>query len=249
MRMSTRTWGECLVCHLRGHVFLFGNRRSPAYDSSAGLRLLLIFVLLEGVVGPRLWLFSLCGLPLPPAWLRVTVLLVRAIVLVRFFAGVKLAQIGLYRWRNWSLTEKSYLIQLIVIANVIFGILFADRLRMIVADPGTWWRPAAIAVVINFVWGFHQELVYRGILQTELVRRWGSLVGILASNLLFTFGPLHFYHFSGGGPLHALPIFAGIFVTGLFFAVLFRRSGNLAIVCVLHGLGNCYIDGLGRLGR
>jgi len=247
--MSARTWSERLICHLQGHVLLFGNKRLLTYDSAAGLRLLLIFILLEGAIGPRLWLFNLFGLPLPSAWLRVPVLLVVAIILVRFFAGVKLAQIGLYRWRNWSLTEKSYLIQVIVIANVIFGILFANRLRMIVADPGIWWRPAATAVVINFVWGFHQELVYRGILQTELVRRWGPLVGILASNLLFTFGPLHFYHFSGRAPLHALPMFAGIFVTGLFFAVLFRRSGNLAIVCVLHGLGNCYIDGLGRLGR
>src|SRR5207244_10948161 len=88
-------------------------------------------------------------------------------------------------------TEESYFIQVLVIANVVFGILFADRLRMILADPGSWWRPAAIVVFTNFLWGFHQELVYRGILQTELVRRWGSLLGILVSNLLFTFGPLH----------------------------------------------------------
>ncbi|MEY2498052.1 MAG: protease family protein [Verrucomicrobiota bacterium] len=244
--MSTRTWGERLVCHLQGHVFLFGNRRSPEYDPSAGLRLLLIFVLLEGVIGPRLWLFSLCGLPVPPTWLRVPVLLVLAMVLIRFFAGVRLTQIGLYRWRNWSLTEKSYLIQVFVIANVVFGLLYATRLRMIAADPGLWWRPAAIAVFTSFLWGFHQELVYRGILQTELVRRWGSVVGVLVSNLLFTFGPLHFYHFSGRAPLL---MFTAIFVIGLFFGVLFRRSGNLAIICILHGLGNCYIEGLGRLGH
>jgi membrane protease YdiL (CAAX protease family) len=158
-------------------------------------------------------------------------------------------QIGLYPWRNWNLTEKSYLIQVFVIGNIVFGILFAGRLRMILADPGLWWRPAALAVFINFLWGFHQELVYRGILQTELVRRWGSIWGILVSNLLFTFGPLHFYHFSGRTPWQALPMFAGIFVIGLFFGILFRRSGNLAIVGVLHGLGNCYIEGLGRLGH
>jgi hypothetical protein len=29
------------------------------------------------------------------------------------------------------------------------------------------------------------------VLQTDLVRRWGTWTGILASNLLFTFGPLH----------------------------------------------------------
>jgi membrane protease YdiL (CAAX protease family) len=120
---------------------------------------------------------------------------------------------------------------------------------MILADPGLWWRPVAIVVFINFVWGFHQELVYRGILQTELVRRWGALLGILVSDLLFALGPLHFYHFSGRAPGQALLMFTGIFLIGLFFGVLFKRSGNLAMVGILHGLGNCYIDGLGALGR
>ena len=247
--MKRQPWVKWLGRHLRGHLFLFEARRPAAYDSAAGLRLLLIFILLEGVIGPRFSLFSLFGLPLPPAWLRVPALLVLAMVLVRFFAGVNLAQIGLYPWRDWNVTEASYFIQVLVIANVVFGILFADRFRMILADPGLWWRPAAIIVVTNFLWGFHQELVYRGILQTELVRRWGSLLGILVSNLFFTFGPLHFYHFSSRGLERALPMFAGIFLTGLFFGVLFKRSGNLAIVGVLHDLGNCYIDGLGALGR
>jgi len=58
---------------------------------------------------------------------------------------------------------------------------------------------------------------------------------------LFTFGPLHFYHFSTGSPL---PMFAGIFTIGLFFSALYWRSGNLWLVAVLHGLGDAYIDGL-----
>src|SRR5207302_9380681 len=129
-----------------------------------------------------------------------------------------------------------------------FVILYEARLRMILADTSLWGQVALVAFT-NLLWGFHQELVYRGILQTELVRRWGSLLGILSSNLLFTFGPLHFYHFSGSVPGRAWPMFAGIFLIGLFFGVLFKRSGNLVIVGVLHGVGNCYIDGLGTLGH
>jgi membrane protease YdiL (CAAX protease family) len=75
------------------------------------------------------------------------------------------------------------------------------------------------------------------------------LLGILVSDLLFALGPLHFYHFSGRAPGQALLMFTGIFLIGLFFGVLFKRSGNLAMVGILHGLGNCYIDGLGALGR
>ncbi len=96
-------------------------------------------------------------------------------------------------------------------------------------------------LITYLIWGFYQELMYRGILQTELVRRWGPVAGILVSNTLFTFGPLHFYHFAGMSPL---PMFTWIFAIGLFFGVLLWRSGNLWIVGVLHGVGDAYFTGL-----
>jgi membrane protease YdiL (CAAX protease family) len=146
-----RTQPRDLSAHWRGHLFRFGTKSSSTYDGSAGFRLLLIVLLLEGVIGPRLLLAT------------------------------------------------------------------------------------------SFLWGFYQEVVYRGILQTELVRRMGSVGGILVGNFLFTFGPLHFYHFSSTSS--ALPMFAGIFAIGLFFAVLFQRSGNLWMVAIFHGLGDSYISG------
>ncbi len=229
-----------LNVHWRGHAFLFEKKRSPTYGTTGGLRLLLIFFALEGVIGPRLSLFSWLQLPLPPVWLRVPILLGLALVLVRFVAGLKLSEIGLYRWREWSATEKSYFVQVILIANVVFSVLFADRLRIILAEPFLLGRVWTVFLPY-FLWGFYQEVVYRGILQTELVRRWGPLRGILVSNSLYTFGPLHFYHFSHTSP--ALPMFAAIFAIGLFFAVLFRRSGNLWMVAIFHGIGNLYIEG------
>ena len=78
--------------------------------------------------------------------------------------------------------------------------------------------------------------------QLELVRRWGALAGILIANVLYTFGPLHWNYFSARSAV-AVPMFAAIFAIGLFFGVLFRRSGNLWMVAVLHGIGNAYIVG------
>ena len=225
--------------HWRGHVFRFGAKNSPTYDPSAGLRLLLIVFLLEAVVGPRLWLFSLLGLLPPPPWLRIPLLLGAALMLVRFFAGLSLARIGLYRWPEWNRVEKSYFVQTFVIANVVFSILFIDRLRAILAGPSLWGHVGPV-LATSFLWGFYQEVVYRGILQTELVRRMGTLHGIFVANALFTFGPLHFYHFYQSS---SAPMFAGIFAIGLFFGVLFLRSGNLWIVGIFHGLGESYILG------
>jgi membrane protease YdiL (CAAX protease family) len=101
----------------------------------------------------------------------------------------------------------------------------------------------------SLLWGFYQELIYRGILQTELVRRWGAVPGVLVANLLYTFGPLHFYHFFKGSAAASAIMFASIFAIGLFFGVLFHRSRNLAMVGLFHGLGDWYITGVRSLLR
>ena len=119
--------------------------------------------------------------------------------------------------------------------------MFASRLRLVLA------QASPLFVIWNgFVpylfFGFYQEVVYRGMLQSELVRRWGAFVGILIANVLYTFGPLHWNYFWARTSV-AIPMFAAIFAIGLFFGVLFRRSGNLWIVGVIHGIGNAYIVG------
>jgi membrane protease YdiL (CAAX protease family) len=67
----------------------------------------------------------------------------------------------------------------------------------------------------------------------------GAVAGIVIGNLLYTFGPLHFYYF------FQVPVpvamLAAIFAIGLFFAIVFHRSGNLWIVAVFHGLGGAFI--------
>ena len=239
---APRSW---VLPHVKGHVLLFGPIPPAAYHPTAGLKLLAIFLLLEGLIGPRLWLFRAVGLPLPPVWIRVPVMLIVALTLVRLAAGVRWADVGLKPWRAWSTTEKSYFVQVFVLANVVFSLVSAKRLARVFADSAL--RTAALGMVVTYLlWGFYQELMYRGILQTELTRRWGVTAGILVSNLLYTFGPLHLYHFSAR-PQAAFLMFAAIFAIGLFFGLLFWRSGNLWMVGVLHGLGDVYITGLGEL--
>jgi len=167
------------------------------------------------------------------------------LLLIRFVAGVELRQIGLYRWREWSMTERSYFVQVMVIANVVFALIFMRQLRYIAAHRALWGE-AAVVVLTQLAWGFYQELMYRGVLQTALVKRLGPAAGIVITNLVFTFGPLHFYHFGSASPW---PTFAAIFAIGLFFSVLRWRSGNLWIVGFMHGLGNAYIEGLRVVGR
>lgn len=222
-----------LASHWRGHFLLFEGRPAPACSAAAGWRILLIVVLLEAVVGPRWHLLEWLGVAQPYDFIRVGLTFAVAVALVRFFARVPLRSLGFLRWSEWSPTEKSYFIQVLILANVVFALLLGGRVRG--PHPG-WWM--AIPVAASFLWGVHQELVYRGLLQTELVRRFGSAAGILMANVLFTFGPLHFYHFGRPSPW---PMMAGIFAIGLFFAVLYHRSRNLWMPAVFHGIGTAWI--------
>ena len=226
-----------LTVHARGHFLLFDPRSVPHWDAATGARLLLIAVGIEAIRLVAVRWFH----PTVPLLILVLLLLAGVLGLVRFAARLKLSQIGLYRWSAWSAVEKSYFVQLLVIANVVFPLVFASRLRLILAQPSvvaTVWS----AFVPYLFFGFYQEVVYRGILQSEFVRRWGTLAGILTANVFYTFGPLHWYYFAAHGSL-AVPMFAAIFAIGLFFGVLFWRSGNLWIVAVIHGIGNAYIVG------
>jgi uncharacterized protein len=236
----------------RGHLLLFDRPPVPTYSSRQGLALLLVFLVLEGILRPLLdasarWL-SFNGRDWWPL-LQLSFLTALACWLVARLIGVPLSQLGLYRWLRWSRTEKLYLVQVVPIAIAVFSFFISSELKAL------WARPhlAKIGLFVfipKMIWGFYQEFLYRGVLQTELVRRWGRFRGILASNLVFTFGLLHAYHFflAAKHPAH-LWIFAGIFSIGLFFALIFQRSGNLWIVGIMHGLGDWFIDGLAQVSR
>lgn len=160
-------------------------------------------------------------------------------LLVSVVAGVALSRLGFRPWRDWSVTETSYFLQVVVIANVVFPIVLAAPLGNRVAQGGVAWSLWNVFVPYLF-FGFYQELVYRGMVHLALVRRWGAPAGIVVANVLYTFGPLHWYYFASRESL-AVPMFAAIFAIGLFFGVVFRRSGNLWMVAIFHAIGNAYI--------
>ena len=221
--------------HLRGHFLLFDRRPAPAFTAHAGVRLLLAAALVETVrLAAVRWLYP--GIPL---WLLLPAVLGFALLVVPVIAGVRLSQLGFRPWRDWSATEKSYFLQVVVAVNVVFPIVLAAQLGNRSAHPDIAWSLWSVFVPY-LCFGFYQELVCRGMVQLELVRRWGAPIGILVANLLYTFGPLHWYYFSSPASI-AGPMFAAIFAIGLFFGVVYRRSGNLWIVAVFHAIGNAYI--------
>ena len=221
--------------HLRGHVLQFDKAPTVEHKASVGVRLLLAAVALELV---RVGALTSLGSAVP-LWLLLPLLLGLALLAVPALAGLKLSQIGFHRWREWTRTEKSYFLQVVIVANVLFPLFFAAPIRSRIAESGLVSTLSGVFFPY-LVFGFYQEVVYRGMVQLEMVRRWGVLVGVLVANVIFTFGALHWSYFSS--PLTtAVPMFASIFGIGLLFGFLFARSGNLWIVAVFHAIGNAYI--------
>jgi len=234
----------------RAQLFLFDKERRTTFSSQQGYRLLLIFLFMEGVVRPLFvassrWLniTKLTWWPL----IHVSFLTILVCLLVINFAKVSFSQLGLYSWSHWSKTEKFYFLQTIPLAIIIFSFFRSASLKAL------WAHHDLIEIglfifIPEIIWGFYQELLYRGLLQNILVRRWGTFPGIMVSNLIFTFGPLHAYHFLSAqkNPSH-LWIFAAIFAVGLLFAILYKRSGNLWIIGIMHGLGDWFIQGLDKV--
>jgi membrane protease YdiL (CAAX protease family) len=218
----------------KGHLFLFDKEIQPAaHSDSTGVRLLAYAIVLEAFRA------ALNAADVLPIWFRAPLYLALALLAIHRGAGVAWRDIGFRRWRDWTRTEKSYFVQIVIIANVVFGSVFAAQLKAQLGGPD-----AASVIWLVFVpllcLGFYQEVVYRGMLQTELVRRCGPAAGILIANVLYTFSPGHYDYFVSPRAV-AVPMFAAVFAMGLVFSIVYRRSGNLWLVAVMHALGNAYI--------
>jgi uncharacterized protein len=226
-----------LVDLARAQVMLFERPLAPGYGDAAGRRMLVAFL----VVG--IGLFLALRLAIDAAGLRglpvAKLLFVLALTLAfgaahRLLVGVPPAEIGLRRLGDWTRIERLYLASVVPLAVVLFSFLFRGHL-LAQLDLHGLGGFVLFSVVTGLAWGVIQELLYRGWLQTELTRRFGPMAGLLAANTLYTFGPLHFDYWAGAQGVRWLG-FAAIFAIGSLFGLLYRRSGNLWIPAVLHGL-------------
>ena len=225
---------DVLSPHLRCHLLLYDTPARQAYEPAAGVRLLWIVALLALSDAHLHWLPPSALLVLPYLLLRLAL----AVALSRLLAGIEWSAIGFRPLGQWTPIEKSFLVQMIILVNLGFPWVLSGSLNRPLID--VYSSVFSTGFPAYFLHGFTQELVYRGLLQTELARRWGTVAGILAANAFYTFGPLHADYYAWDA-WAALPMFAAVFAMGLLFALHFHRSGNLWVVGVMHGLGQAYI--------
>ena len=90
----------------------------------------------------------------------------------------------------------------------------------------------ALAIVMVFLVGLTEELVFRSFLMGSLEKHWGVYVGVIVSALIFSI--MH----SGYSSLTYLVY---VFLVGLLLAVLFMKTRSLMFVVLIHGSLNFFL--------
>lgn len=79
------------------------------------------------------------------------------------------------------------------------------------------------ALALGLAAGIGEEMLFRGVLQYELVSRWGPVVGVGIASVVF-------------GALHAVtPLYAGLAgIASVYFGAMYLVTGNLAVPIACH---------------
>jgi membrane protease YdiL (CAAX protease family) len=98
--------------------------------------------------------------------------------------------------------------------------------RSILALLGGTFKPVlglVTAIGLGLAAGVGEEMLFRGVLQYELVNRWGPIIGVGISSLVF-------------GALHAVtPLYAALAgIASVYFGALYLWTDNLAIPITCH---------------
>ena len=223
---------------VRAHALRFERPLAPTFENAIGIHVLIAFVAVAVGVFYGLRFALIVIVPVigaPSARLGFVVLLTFAFLATqRWLVRLPMADIGLRPLAAWTRRERLYLAQVVPMASIVFIFVFRDHLMVLIDLHGTVGF-LLFSVGTGLLWGMIQEFLYRGWLQTDLTRRFGPLIGLLAANLIFTFGPLHMDYLTDPNGVRWAGLGA-VFGIGLVFGYIYRRSGNLWFPAVLHGL-------------
>lgn len=100
--------------------------------------------------------------------------------------------------------------------------------RSVLALLGGAWKPLiaiGVSILLGVAAGLGEEMLFRGVLQSELGNRFGDIAALTSSSVIF-------------GALHAVtPLYALLAsLASLYFGELYLQSHNLAVPIVCHGL-------------
>jgi membrane protease YdiL (CAAX protease family) len=110
--------------------------------------------------------------------------------------------------------------------HAVFGAWTLDSPLMRMWEQGSKAGSVLWIITIAFAPGFVEEVLYRGLIQRALLKRWSPIGAIAVSSLLFALAHME--------PGHA----AFTFVIGIWFGVVAWRTGSVLLTFVMHAVIN-----------
>jgi membrane protease YdiL (CAAX protease family) len=195
-------------------ILLFAFRPLPLFTAgsvgslleSASLHLFILLLSLVWFKG-RIGAIGFCK-PKRPVWMLVSLLVLFLIIVAGLDAMVtnpvaERLQISLESEREQSIEAE-----------------------ILLAKATDWTAVLAAFAMIGIIVPIAEEILFRGVIQTHLVQRWGTLAGIFVSSLLFVL-------------VHVdVALFAPLFAISLALGFLRHRFGTLWGSILLHSLNN-----------
>ncbi|HUS03285.1 MAG TPA: type II CAAX endopeptidase family protein [Chitinophagaceae bacterium] len=219
-------------------VLYFNKKVKPLYTPEQGRDMLILAIVFEAIrIGVTFYKNNLGYQDILSTGITALVLLSLVFGVTKIL-GIKLKDVGLKKLSVWNTYEIVYFILMVPIGFFIFYYFTRDKFTASLQENG--WGMMVATFIFYLAWGFYQEWIYRGFIQTELTRRYDAVTAIILANIIFTFGPLHIYQLYQGKFL----LIGATFLIGLLFGILYHRSYNLWIVGILHGIGNWFLVGL-----
>lgn len=221
------------------------EKKSLAFEKPILFSVLLIFISLLVLYAPTEKLYSLFFNPQYSYYLaEISNKLVISIIIVLILSRLSLIRsIGLISFpqkvKDWLVAWPMFIILLIAILPLIT--------REIIIDQS---KPVMIVVftTMNFLIGFSEELLIRGLLLSILLLKWGNtkkgiILSVLASSILF--GLAHIGNLIVNPSFLVATFSQVIYATliGIFFAACVLRSHSIWPVIILHAS----IDFLSRI--
>lgn len=224
---------------LWGSMILYFNKKvRPLYHPDQGKDLLMMALVFEIVRYGISYFKDSSGYSELISTGVIGVVFLGLLFLVIKLVQVNLKDIGLEKLSCWNRYEIFYF--LLITPVWFFLFYYFNKAIFSVSLNENGWEILLVIFILYMCWGFYQEWIYRGLLQTELTRRYGATTAIILANVIFTFGPLHFDLIYQGKFI----ILGAIFLIGLFFGAIYNRSYNLWIIAILHGIGDWFLIGL-----
>jgi uncharacterized protein len=219
-------------------VLYFNKKVKPLYYPEQGRDMLILAIVFEAIrAGITFYKNNLGYQDILSTGITAVVLLSLVLGVTKIL-GIKLKDVGLKKLSFWNTYEIVYFILMVPLGFFIFYSFTKDKFTASLQENG--WSMMVATFIFYLAWGFYQEWIYRGFIQTELTRRYDAATAIILANIIFTFGPLHIYQLYQGKFL----LIGATFLIGLVFGILYHRSYNLWIVGILHGIGNWFLVGL-----